>query len=47
MTDLTVHHSDDPWKESVLLSGCFGIHSVVPTRGEKLEQVVSSVINLQ
>ncbi len=42
VTDLTVHQSDRLWKETVLVSGCFGVlSSVAPTRREMLEQVVS------
>ena len=44
MSDLTVHKCDCMWKEAVLGSGSFVVQCyVAPTRGEKLEQVMSQV----
>ncbi len=41
---LTVHQSDSLWKETVYVSGCFGVQSsVAPSRGEEWEQAVSRV----
>lgn len=33
----------DLWKETVQMSGCFGLMCSVAPRGEQLEQLVSSV----
>ncbi len=41
---LTVHQSDSLWKETVHVSGCFGVQSsVAPTRGEKFKRVMSNI----
>ncbi len=42
VTNSAVHQSDSLRKETVHVSGCFGVQSsIAPTGGEKLEQVVS------
>lgn len=42
---ITCYQSDGLWKQTVLVSGCFGIQcSIAPTRGEWLEQVGSRVV---